>query len=201
MTKTATTQHAEIASPAIRILKIATCPSASGKSELTYHVGCTPESEILIRVYGNSASGYFNRDWIGLTTIQKLFQGAKGEPVTSFVLHSQFIGKSTNTPAFLFAAILNEGLVQPSTKKKRCYDCTDGKRFFAEVKSLIASKVDLADKVQKLESKKAEKAAANAQLAEVKPRRTAKGQSVQSAGLMAKPVKAGKKPITKPVSK
>jgi len=44
-----------------------------------------------------------------------------------------FVGKSTNTPGFVFAALLAEGLVQPSSIVERCYECTDGKEFFAGV--------------------------------------------------------------------
>lgn len=165
----------ETVSRAIRILKIATCPSMSGKSKLTYHIGGSANSEILFRVYANTASGFFSKEWITLTAIQQLFGKApKADAITSFALMPLFKGKSINTPAFLFAGLLNEGLVKPSTTTKRCYECTDSKKFFAEVKALAASKVDLTEKIQKTEAKseknrsyreaeKREEAAINAQ--------------------------------------
>jgi hypothetical protein len=35
--------------PEMQILKTATCKTLSGKSTMTYQVGCTPESDILFR--------------------------------------------------------------------------------------------------------------------------------------------------------
>lgn len=32
------------------ILKVAQCPSVSGKSTLTYHIGCTEAGEMLLRI-------------------------------------------------------------------------------------------------------------------------------------------------------
>lgn len=37
----------------IRILKVASYPTNSGKSTLTYHVGCTSDNEIHFRISGN----------------------------------------------------------------------------------------------------------------------------------------------------
>lgn len=34
----------------IRILKKANCPTLSGKSKLTYHIGCTADSEIYLSI-------------------------------------------------------------------------------------------------------------------------------------------------------
>ena len=41
--------------PPIRILKISTCPSLSGQSTLTYHIGCNAQSGILFRITLNPA--------------------------------------------------------------------------------------------------------------------------------------------------
>jgi hypothetical protein len=149
--KTVTPKHTEAPAtvPAFRILKIATCPSLSGKSKLTYHLGCNTEGEILLRVYANSQAGFFNNEWVALTAVQRQFAKGKEGKLTSSVLRPLFQGKSINTPPFLFAALLNEELVRPSTTTKRCYESTDGKKFFAQAKALIASKVDLTDKVPK----------------------------------------------------
>lgn len=133
-----------ISSTAIRILKVATCPSLSGKSTLTYHIGCTAKSEIQFSVYANSNAGFFSQEWVPLSAIQQLFDTSPSDkPITAFVLYRLFQGKSLNTPYFLFAALLNEGLVRPSEIVKRCYDRADPKAFMAEVKALIASTVSL----------------------------------------------------------
>lgn len=129
--------------PAIRILKIATCPSLSGQSKLTYHVGCNAD-EIKLRIYANSSSGYFSQEWVSLNAIQEAFAKVPADgAITSFLMRNLFTGKSTNTPGFVFAAMLAEGLVQPSSIVERCYECTDGKEFFAEVQTLIESAVDI----------------------------------------------------------
>lgn len=142
--------------PSLRILKIGSCPNLSGKSTLAYHVGCDNKSELFFRVYANSSSGYFSREWIGLNVIQQAFAKVPADSaITSFLMRDLFIGKSTNTPGFVFAALLAEGLVQPSSIVERCYECTDGKAFFAEVQALIESDVNLdADAKSKKPSKR-----------------------------------------------
>jgi len=186
-------------STVVRILKIATCPSMSGKSKLIYHVGCNAESEILFRVYANSAAGFFSKEWVPLVAIQQLFgKAADAKAITSFVLLPLFQGKSINTPAFLFAGLLNEGLVKPSTTTRRCFECTDGKKFFAEVKALVATGTDLTAKLKKVEAKSAaNKAYREAEKQEeeaLKHRRDSRGRGTETPTLSpkAKPVVAAK---------
>lgn len=124
----------------VRTIKIATCPSLTARSKLTYHIGCSADSVVYFRVVANSAAGAFNQDWVSLASIRQAFTRAKSEKaLTSFYLHSLYVGKSVNTPAFLLAALKNEGLVQPSTTTRRCHEWTDGTKFLTEVKSLMAS--------------------------------------------------------------
>lgn len=49
----------------IRLVKTATCPSLSEKSTLTYNVGRSTEGDIQFRVYENSGTGFFSKEWIG----------------------------------------------------------------------------------------------------------------------------------------
>lgn len=143
--------------PSIRIIKICTCPSLSGKSTLTYHIGCNDQSELYFRVYANSSSGYYSQEWVSLVAIQKAFAKVPADgAITSYLMRDLFTGKSTNTPGFLFAALLAESLVQPSSVVERCYECTDGKEFFAGIQALIDSAISLdADaKPKKLSKKK-----------------------------------------------
>lgn len=158
-------KQAEQNTPSLRILKIGSCPSLSGKSTLTYHVGCDAKSELSFRVYANSSSGYFSREWVSLNAIQEAFAKTLEEGViTSFLMRNLFVGKSTNTPGFVFAALLAEGLVQPSSIVDRCYECTDGKAFFAEVQELIASDINLdPDSKPKKPSKKKPETAPSAE--------------------------------------
>jgi len=137
-----------IINPEIHILKAASCPSLSGKSTLSYQVGygvnganaSTTEPVIQLRVYANSGGGFFNKDWIALSTIQQLFDKCQSnKPITSFVLYPLFHGRSLNTPAFLLAVLKQEGFLQPVKDKQRNYERLDPTKFMAEIKSLIES--------------------------------------------------------------
>ena len=132
------------AEPSLRILKIGRCPTVSGKSTLTYHVGCTAESVIKLRLYGNSGNGFLNQDWIPWTAIQERLEPQLGATsFTSQVLHSLFSGKSLNSPGFLMAVLKAEGVVRVSTVKRRCYEPVKDSGFLAEIERLMASSVDL----------------------------------------------------------
>ena len=139
--KTATTTKPE---DDMRVLKVGTCPSLTGKSTLKYHVGCNSRSELHIRVHSNTGGGFFNRDWVSVEGIkQQLDKGKPEEPITSHALYPIFRGRSANTPGYLFAVIRHEGFVQAMKEKKRCFERLEPKAFLAETKALIASKVAL----------------------------------------------------------
>ena len=153
--KAITTKAASTELP-LRILKIARCPTVSGKSTLTYHLGCTPESVIKIRLYGNTGNGFLNQDWIAWTAIQEKLE--LHSPFTSQVLHALFSGKSLNSPGFLMAVLKAEGVVKASTVKGRCYELTKDAGFLAEIERLMASSVELdADTEGREEAKAAAK--------------------------------------------
>jgi hypothetical protein len=121
----------------IRILKKANCSTLSGKSKLTYHIGCNAESEIHLRIHANDGGGYFSQEWVAWKGIQKALE--KATPITSIVLYSLFRGKSVNTPAFLLAVLKHEGLLRPLKGKKRSHEMIDPKVFIAKVKKLMVS--------------------------------------------------------------
>ena len=163
---------------AIRVLKIGTCPTLSGKSKLTYQVGCNAKSEVQLCIAGNTGGGFFNNDWVSLEALQQqLDKGPSDKPITSHALYPIFRGRSINTPAFLMAVLKHEGFVS-AKDKQRSYDRLEPKAFMAEVKALMASKVSLAP------------------AAPVTP----KAAPVTSAAVIAKPQAADSKalPIDKP---
>lgn len=142
--KAKTTSSAELNTSSIRILKTATCPSLSGKSKLTYNVGVDSNGEIHIRVHTNSSSGFFSRQWMAISAIQQVLSKLSNDkPLTSFLLHTLYAGKSQNNSGFLWALLKAEGLVQLREDKQRSYALMDSKKFLAEMKALIASGVDL----------------------------------------------------------
>lgn len=125
------------AASGIRVLKTGTCPSLSGKSKLTYQIGCEGKSDIQFRISANSAAGYFNDDWLSLSDIREVLDKVPSDkPITSFHLLPLFRGKSMNSPGFLFAVLKQEGLVERSKENQRCYERLDPKGFMASVKAL-----------------------------------------------------------------
>lgn len=124
----------------MRILKVSTCPSLSGRSELTYHIGCNAEGEIQFRVVSNSGSGQFNADAVSFNQIAKLLaEHPADKPFTSTVLCPVFRGKSSNSPAFLFATLKAELIVLPGSNKDAGYTIGDIEVFRHEMNVLIAS--------------------------------------------------------------
>jgi hypothetical protein len=126
----------------MRILKVASCPTNSGKATLTYHIGCTTDKDIQFRVVANTGGGLFSPEWVSLSVIKPAFEQAPF-PLTSFPLINLYQGKSTNTPAFLIAALKNEGYVKNLEGKIRGYEIIDSNAFMNEMNTLVASDVDL----------------------------------------------------------
>jgi hypothetical protein len=128
--------------PDMRVLKTATCKSTSGKSTLTYQIGCTSDSSIHIRITKNSGAGFFNDEWVAIKGIQKaLAEGPKGQPLTSFLLHNLLSGRSTNSPAFLMAALCSERLLRVLKGKKRGHEFLDPEGFNARMQRLVNAPV------------------------------------------------------------
>jgi hypothetical protein len=127
---------------AIRILKIAHCPSVSGKSTLTYHIGCTAACEICLRIYANTAAGMFSQEWVSWHAIEEaLSRHVTG--FTSAAFRSLIQGKSQNNAGFLLAVLLQEQLVIKEGDQKRSYTCLDSTAFLDQINRLLASNVSL----------------------------------------------------------
>lgn len=142
--------------PAIRILKVATCPSLSGASQLSYSVGCDTESAIYFQVTKNSGGGQHNVEWVSMEKIGRAL--SESTNITSFSLHGCFLGKSLNNGGFWLAALKHEGLVLAAEDVSvRSYQLGDPGKFMAEVKALIESGVDL--KVDQAVAEKPKKSA------------------------------------------
>lgn len=125
----------------VRVLKNGTCPNLSGKSTLSYRIGVDESGEIMLQLVGNSNPGYFNNEWVRYSAVQQLLaKQDQGKAITSYVLTPLFRGKSTNSPSFLFAVLKQEGLVQLSESKKRCYDRCSDTAFRERVQKLIDGK-------------------------------------------------------------
>lgn len=131
--------------PAIRVLRAATCPSLSGKSKLSYEIGCKDGSGIQLRIVANSAAGSFSREWIEVHAIEAALDKApRGAPITSEVLRPLFRGTSSNNQLFCFAVLNNEGLVRRADQEKRVYERADSAEFAKWTQLLIGGKAAVA---------------------------------------------------------
>jgi hypothetical protein len=131
----------------IKVLKIAECPSLSGRSSLTYHIGCRGDlldkagaefnDALSFRIHANSGSGLFSDQWVPVSALKTVFDKENSkDAVTSSSLNSVFVGRSVNTAGFILAVLKAEGLVVHMEDKRRYYQCTSTDQFFAEMKIL-----------------------------------------------------------------
>jgi hypothetical protein len=119
----------------IRVLKMGVCPSLSGRSDLTYEIGCNSDKAIFIRLKGNTGSGMFSKAWVPLTQIA-LSLSADDKPITSSTIRSLYTG-SANSVGFLLAVLKDLGLIKNIDENSRGYTRTDPKKFTAEMHALI----------------------------------------------------------------
>lgn len=129
----------------MRILKVESCPTCTGKATVTYQVGCTKDNKVNFKVVGNSGGGLFSSEWISLSAIKEAFDTSP-RVITSYTMMKLFKGKSINTPGFLMAALKHEGLVKNLEGKQRGYEQLDHGEFMTSINVLIASDVNLSDK-------------------------------------------------------
>ena len=128
----------------IRIIKINTCKSLSGKSTLEYQMGCTDDSNVFVRITKNSGGGWFSNGWVSLSLLITTLESSK-QLLTSFTFQPLYKGTSVNTAAFIFAALKEEGLVATHPDNPRCYMLQSVASVMQPIKTLIASGVSLTD--------------------------------------------------------
>ena len=65
-----------------------TCPSLSGRSQLTYELGKGSDGLLYVRITGNTGTGFFNPLWASLVAIEEKLSVPlkKDECLTSIVL-------------------------------------------------------------------------------------------------------------------
>jgi hypothetical protein len=126
--------------PDMQVLKTSTCKTLSGKSTLSYQLGCTPESVIHLRIAKNTGGGFFSDEWIAFEGILEVLKDRpEGSPVMSHFLTPLLKGKSVNTSAFILAAMKHLKLLRPLPKKQRLHELLDPKPFLDQVEKLMAT--------------------------------------------------------------
>ena len=120
-------------SPEVQVLKTATCASTSGRSKLTYQVGWTPDSEMHVRITANTGTGAISKNWVAFRAIREVLASVRAGELTSGHMQQLCAGQSVNNAGFLLAVLMSEGLVRPSTSKRRCYESADEAAFAAAI--------------------------------------------------------------------
>lgn len=136
----------------MRVLNTAVCRSLSGRSSLTYDIGVKNGKDVYFRLVANSGSGIFNKDWVALAEIETLLS-LVGEAITSGRLKGLAVGKSANTPGFLAAVLVSEGLLAVSKENLRNLDRLDPTGFQDGIKKLVEAEVSQPPEVAAKETK------------------------------------------------
>ena len=136
----------------MRVLRTAVCQSLSGRSSLTYDVGVKNGKDVYFRLVANSGSGIFNKDWVAWAEIETLLL-VEGHPITSGRLKGLAVGKSANTPGFLAAVLVSEGLLAVSKDNLRNLDRLDPAGFQDGIKEMIETEVSQPPEVAAKETK------------------------------------------------
>ena len=120
----------------MHILKTDTCPSLSGRSILTYHIGHKNE-EIFFSLAENSKPGVLSREWISLHHMETLLDAEECAFTSrSSSVHTLYKGHSINSGGFMLAVLLKEGLVSYAKGKRRSYCRCDSSAFYEAIHAL-----------------------------------------------------------------
>jgi hypothetical protein len=142
--------------PDMKVLKTATCKTLSGKSTLTYQIGCNSDADIHLRITKNSGGGFFSDEWVKYEDIQAVLkERSKDSPIMSHFISPLLKGKSSNTSGFIMAALSHLKLLRPLPKKKRLHELLDQGSFLDTAEKLMSSDVKPKAAVKKTVRKKA----------------------------------------------
>ncbi|MBT4130419.1 MAG: hypothetical protein HOE44_06805 [Candidatus Marinimicrobia bacterium] len=119
-------------------IKTANCKSLSGKSTIGYAIGHNEKKELFLWLTSNSGGGFFSKSPVAYEDVANQLEVCP-EGVTSSSLAGLYRGRSSNGPGFMLAALMNEGLLRPSTTKKRCYELLETGPFLDEMNRLMES--------------------------------------------------------------
>ena len=121
----------------VQVLKEATCPTSSGKSNLGYQIGTDDSGAIHLKVSSNDGGGMFSPEWVNYTDIQAAIEEWPADQgITSMTFRKTFHGKSSNTPGFLIAVLVATGLLEPMEGKSRVHQACDPSTFLDSVVEL-----------------------------------------------------------------
>jgi hypothetical protein len=114
----------------MKTIKQDTCPGLSGENTLTYEIGIEQDKTFWLRLVKSSGGGFLHNDWLSVDAIMATLRKA-ATPFTSWVVHTLFLRKSANSPAFLMAVLRQEGLVTSAPDKPQAFVVDDPDAAFA----------------------------------------------------------------------
>ncbi len=127
-----------------RVLKSVECDSLSGMSRLTYEFGVRGDSEIVMRIVGNTGSGMFSDDWVSANEVLNILRvPLYQESISSVAFRPLYLGKSVNTPSFLMAALRNEEVIAVHPTLKRGYQVIAVSAFEERVQGLLGADAEV----------------------------------------------------------
>jgi hypothetical protein len=111
----------EPSEPPIEVIYTGTCPSISGRSNLTFDIGRnTEDASLHLRIASNDGGGMFYEGWASATQIDEIVKGKQELTAKSFrVLHP---GRSINTAGFVLASLKHLGLVRVNEENTRLHE-------------------------------------------------------------------------------
>ena len=132
----------ETVEPSVTILQSDRCDSISEKSQLTFNIALNNKGQAMIRIASNTGGGFWSKEYVPVNAIVNLIESVpEDKSITSVHFFKLFIGKSQNTPGFLLAVLLKEGLLEPLGKKRQYRMNESGvEKFLAKIDKLKSSK-------------------------------------------------------------
>ena len=104
----------------MKIIKENTCPGLSGKNTITYEIAQGTDKTLSLRLVKSSGGGFVCKEWVAISALVKTLV-AQSPTFTSYALHQHFLGKSTNSAAFMMAVLKQEGFIKPSSDKRQAF--------------------------------------------------------------------------------
>lgn len=99
------------------IIKTGTCPSLSGRSELSYCISSDNTKTLQLTITGNSGKGLYCKEPIPMSQILP----TDDDPFSSGTYQKYFKGKSINTAGFILAILKHLGAIQNVQGSSRSY--------------------------------------------------------------------------------
>ena len=140
--KKAVTKKVAETKPSVTIIQTGKCDSISEKSQLTYDIALDDKGQAMIRIASNTGGGFWSKEYIHVSTIIDVIESVpEDQSITSVHLFKLFVSKSQNSPGFLLAVLVKEGLLVSSGKKRQYRMNKPGvEKFLAKIDKLKSAK-------------------------------------------------------------